>query len=228
MRSWSQTQLQDSVTTAITMLLSFHDLILMTIVLILTIISYMLIFIILNKLSNRILNEAHKVEFIWTILPAIILLLLAIPSLQLLYIIEESQNPVLTIKAVGHQWYWNYEYGDFPHINYDSFLINSSQISVEKFRLLEVNNRIIIPINTEVRLLVTAADVIHSWTIPSLGVKADAIPGRLNQLSFSIHRPGVFYGQCSEICGANHSFMPITLESINTKSFINWTKAHKS
>jgi len=227
MRSWSQLQLQDSVTPTIIILISFHDLILIVITLILSIIRYIIIFIILNKFSSRTLKEAHKIEFIWTIIPARILLLLATPSLQLLYLIEESSCPSLTIKAIGHQWYWNYEYGDFPNISYSSFIISEGLLKFGEFRLLEVDNRLILPIQTEIRLLTTASDVIHSWTIPSLGIKADAVPGRLNQLSFSINRAGVYYGQCSEICGTNHSFIPIVLETINIKSFINWSKLYK-
>ena len=116
-------------------------------------------------------------------------------------------------KAIGHQWYWSYEYSDFPYISYDSFMLPTKLLKNGEFRLLEVDNRLIVPINTEIRLLVTASDVIHAWTIPALRIKADAIPGRLNQLTFTLRRTGVFYGQCSEICGANHSFIPIVLES---------------
>jgi len=227
MRSWAQLQLQDRVTPTITILLSFHDLILTTMILILSIIFYILIFTISNKLSNRIFKEAHKIEFIWTVIPAIILLLLAIPSLRLLYLIEESTPPIITIKAIGHQWYWNYEYRDLKYINFNSFILNENSLNTGIFRLLEVDNRIIIPIQTEIRLLVTASDVIHSWTIPSIGIKIDAIPGRLNQSFIYINRPGVFYGQCSEICGANHSFIPIVIESVNVKSFINWSESIK-
>jgi len=223
MRYWMQFQLQDRATPVITILTFFHDLIVIIIVLILSIIRYILVFIILNKFKNRILKEAHKVEFIWTIIPAIILIYLIIPSLRLLYIIEELVFPALTIKVIGHQWYWSYEYNDFPYINYDSFILNDDFLKFGEPRLLEVDNRIIVPIKTEIRLLVTASDVIHSWAVPSLGIKIDAIPGRLNQLSIFINRAGVFYGQCSEICGANHSFIPIVVESINIKSFISWS-----
>jgi len=227
MRLWRQIQLQDRVSPIMTILRSFHDLILIRIVLILSIIRYILIFIIANNFTNRSLKEAHKIEFTWTIIPAIILLFLATPSLRLLYLIEESISPSLSIKATGHQWYWNYEYTDFQNINFNSLILNSKLLKLGEPRLLEVDNRIIIPIETEVRLLVTASDVIHSWTIPSLGVKIDAIPGRLNQLSIYINRRGIFYGQCSEICGINHSFIPIVLESVNIKSFINWSLSHK-
>jgi len=222
MRLWSQLYLQDPLSLKIFILSSFHDLILIIITLVLRIISYIIIFIITNNLSNRKLIEAHKTELIWTIVPGIILLIIAIPSLKLLYLIDELNEPILTIKIIGHQWYWRYEYSDFPYISYDSFIVPENILNLGEFRLLEVDNRLIIPINTEVRLLVSSSDVIHAWTIPVLGIKVDAIPGRLNQLGLTTNRAGVFYGQCSEICGANHSFMPIALESIKIDSFINW------
>lgn len=228
MRSWSQLTLQDPLSLKISLLSSFHDIILITITIVLRTITYSIIFLISNKLSNRKLTEAHKTELIWTIRPGVVLLSLAIPSLQLLYLIDELNSPILTIKVIGHQWYWRYEYSDFPYISYDSFIVPRNILSPGEFRILEVDNRLVVPINTEIRLLVTSSDVIHAWTIPALGVKVDAIPGRLNQLGFTTNRAGVFYGQCSEICGANHSFIPIAIESINTNSFIQWTNLIKS
>jgi len=159
---------------------------------------------------------------VWTILPAIILLFLALPSLRLLYLTDEIRNPSITLKAIGHQWYWRYEYTDFANIDIDSYIIPTTDLNIGDYRLLEVDNRVVLPIQIEIRVLVTAADVIHAWTVPALGVKVDAVPGRLNQLGFTINQPGVFYGQCSEICGANHSFIPICIEAVNTKSFTNW------
>lgn len=226
MRPWLQLILQDPASSTRASLLLFHDLILITIILVIRIISYIIIFLILRKYTNQKTKEAHKIELIWTIRPALILILLAIPSLRLLYLIDESSEPILTLKAIGHQWYWSYEYSDFPYISYDSFMLSTKLLKNGEFRLLEVDNRLIVPINTEIRLLVTASDVIHAWTIPALRIKADAIPGRLNQLTFTLRRAGVFYGQCSEICGANHSFIPIVLESVNIKSFINWSKSY--
>ena len=225
MRSWIQLTIQDSLSPIITIIISFHDLIIITITLILTIISYIIIFLLTNKFTNRKLKEAHKIELIWTLAPRLILLFLATPSLRLLYIIDELNKPLVTIKAIGHQWYWSYEYRDFKNISYDSFILPTKLLKSGEYRLLEVDNRIVAPINTEIRLLVTASDVIHAWTIPSLGIKVDAIPGRLNQLTFTIKRAGVFYGQCSEICGINHSFIPIVIESVNQASFIKWIKS---
>jgi len=228
MRSWIQFILQDSASLTINIIIKFHDLILIIIVTVLRVITYSILFLITNNYSNRTLKEAHKTELIWTIIPALILLSIAIPSLRLLYFMDELNQPALSIKAIGHQWYWSYEYGDFSNISYDSFILPDKQLNKGEFRLLEVDNRIVIPIQTEVRLLITASDVIHAWTVPALGIKADAIPGRLNQLRFSLNRTGVFYGQCSEICGINHSFIPIVIESINIDSFIKWSNTYSS
>jgi cytochrome c oxidase subunit 2 len=222
MSHWRQLSFQDAATPIITILIAFHDHAILVIIIVLTFVSYAMISLILNKFTCRNIYEAQAVEAIWTVLPAGILLFLALPSLQLLYLTDEIVEPGVTVKAIGHQWYWRYEYTDFCNIEFDSYIINTSDLEEGQFRLLEVDNRIVLPINIEVRILVSGADVIHSWTVPALGVKADAIPGRLNQLRFILRRPGVFYGQCSEICGANHRFIPIAVESVDTNSFISW------
>lgn len=203
-------------------LISFHDHALLIVTLVLTVVGYALLALTTNKFSNRYLLEAQEIETIWTIVPAITLLLLAIPSLRVLYIADEVRMPAITIKAIGHQWYWRYEYSDFGKIEIDSYILPTEDLATGDYRLLEVDNRVVLPIKIEVRVLVTAADVIHSWAVPSLGVKIDAIPGRLNQVGFTANKPGVFYGQCSEICGVNHSFIPIAVEVVNTKSFLTW------
>lgn len=126
---------------------------------------------------------------------------------------------------MGHQWYWSYEYSDFLNVEFDSYIIPSNEMNEMSFRLIDVDNRTVLPVNTQIRNLITAADVLHSWTVPRLGVKADAIPGRLNQIRFYINYPGLFFGQCSEICGANHRFIPITIESTLPKYFVKWIKS---
>jgi len=175
-----------------------------------------------NKLLNKFIMESQSLELFWTISPTFILIFIGIPSIRLLYLIDEVYSPTITIKTIGHQWYWSYEYSDFLNIEFDSYIIPASETN--NFRLLDVDNRVIIPISTQIRLLISAADVLHSWTIPRLGVKADAVPGRLNQVNFNCRRPGLLFGQCSEICGANHSFMPICIERISSKSFLSWIK----
>lgn len=223
--TWGQLLFQDAASPIILQLISFHDHTLIILTLVMTVVSYAILSIITNKYTNRYLIEAQQIETIWTIIPAIILLFLALPSLRLLYLTDEVRNPSLTLKAIGHQWYWRYEYTDFSNIELDSYITQTQDLNPGEYRLLEVDNRIALPINLETRVLVTAADVIHAWSVPSLGVKVDAIPGRLNQLGFTITIPGIYYGQCSEICGANHSFIPIAIEAINLKSFINWIKS---
>nr|YP_010946611.1 cytochrome c oxidase subunit II [Margattea speciosa]WGO57329.1 cytochrome c oxidase subunit II [Margattea speciosa] len=222
MTTWSNINLQDSASPIMEQLIFFHDHTLMIILMILTVVSYMMILLFKNKFINRFLLEGQMIEVAWTIAPAIILIFIALPSLRLLYLMDEINKPILTLKTIGHQWYWSYEYSDFLKIEFDSYMIPQNELSIKNFRLLDVDNRATLPMNTFIRIIITAADVLHSWTIPSLGVKADATPGRLNQTSFFINRPGMFYGQCSEICGANHSFMPIVIESIPMNNFINW------
>ena len=224
MITWGQLRFQDSSSPIITQLIIFHDHAIIILTLIITIVACAIIALLINKFSARNISEAQEIETIWTILPAIVLLFLTLPSLRLLYLIDEVCQPRLTIKTIGHQWYWRYEYSDFANLEFDSYILPEEDLSKGQYRLLEVDNRLVIPISSEVRLLVTAADVIHRWTIPSIGVKIDAIPGRLNQLGINVNYPGVFYGQCSEICGANHSFIPIALECVPLNTFTNWLK----
>nr|QZK22054.1 cytochrome c oxidase subunit II [Amitermes sp. QLD_179] len=222
MTTWLNLTLQDSASPVMEQLIFFHDHALMIMLMIITTVFYTMISIIQNKQTTRFILEGQMLETIWTIAPAIILVFIAIPSLQLLYLMDEIHNPVMTLKAVGHQWYWSYEYSDFTKLEFDSYMVQQEDQQIDTFRLLDTDNRIVLPMNSPIRLIVTAADVLHAWTVPSLGVKTDATPGRLNQVSFSINRPGLLYGQCSEICGANHSFMPIVVESVSTNQFINW------
>nr|YP_010269875.1 cytochrome c oxidase subunit II [Polygraphus poligraphus]QXG82904.1 cytochrome c oxidase subunit II [Polygraphus poligraphus]UJX85650.1 cytochrome c oxidase subunit II [Polygraphus poligraphus] len=222
MATWKTIMLQDSASPLMEQLMFFHDHALTILIIITILVSQMLLSMLFNKFTHRFLLEGQMIEMIWTILPAIILILIALPSLRLLYILDENFNPMITIKTIGHQWYWSYEYSDFKKIEFDSYMIPSNDMKNFSFRLLDVDNRLIVPFNTQVRMMVTSADVIHSWTIPALGIKIDGTPGRLNQSNFNINRTGLFFGQCSEICGANHSFMPIVIESISAPNFLSW------
>jgi cytochrome c oxidase subunit 2 len=228
MATWAQIGFQNRASPLIEQLIFFHDHALLILILITTLVGYFILSLVTNKFVNRYLLDGQIIEIIWTVLPAVILIILALPSLRLLYLIDETTEPSITLKTVGHQWYWSYEYSDFKDIEFDSYMMPSNELEKGQFRLLEVDNRVILPYLTQVRLLVTAGDVIHSWTIPSLGIKADAVPGRLNQLNVFFNRPGVFYGQCSEICGANHSFIPITVEAVNPADFLSWVKSFSS
>nr|UJG10804.1 cytochrome c oxidase subunit II [Ips subelongatus]UUG47513.1 cytochrome c oxidase subunit II [Ips subelongatus]UUG47578.1 cytochrome c oxidase subunit II [Ips subelongatus]UUG47630.1 cytochrome c oxidase subunit II [Ips subelongatus] len=222
MATWKTLLLQDSASPIMEQLTFFHDHTLLILIIITILVGQMLISMLFNKFTHRFLLEGQLIEMIWTILPALILIVIALPSLRILYILDELYSPMITIKAIGHQWYWSYEYSDYKKIEFDSYMIPSNESKNFNFRLLDVDNRLVVPFNSQIRILTTSADVIHSWAIPSLGIKMDSTPGRLNQTNFFINRAGLFFGQCSEICGANHSFMPISIESISPKYFISW------
>nr|AAS67173.1 cytochrome oxidase subunit II [Myzomela cardinalis] len=222
MANHSQFGFQDASSPIMEELIKFHDHALMVALAICSLVLYLLTFMLTEKLSSNTVN-AQEIELVWTILPAAVLIMLALPSLQILYMMDEINQPDLTLKAIGHQWYWTYEYTDFKDFTFDSYMIPTADLPLGHFRLLEVDHRVVVPMDSPVRVIVTADDVLHSWAIPSLAVKTDAIPGRLNQTSFVATRPGVYYGQCSEICGANHSFMPIVVESVPLACFENWS-----
>nr|ABB01996.1 cytochrome oxidase subunit II [Maoricicada campbelli] len=222
MSNWSYMNMQDAVSPLMEQLMFFHDHVLIILIMITIIVAYMMLMLVLNKIINRLLLEGQLIEFIWTLLPAMTLIFIALPSLRLLYMLDEINNPLLTLKVIGHQWYWSYEYSDFFDVEFDSYMKSTVDMKKNEFRLLDVDNRVILPFNIQIRLLISSFDVIHSWAMPSMSLKVDAVPGRLNQMSMLISRPGISYGQCSEICGANHSFMPIVIESISMKMFIDW------
>nr|AIG23503.1 cytochrome c oxidase subunit II [Philander frenatus] len=214
---------QDATSPIMEELTYFHDHTLMIVFLISSLVLYIIILMLTTKLTHTSTMDAQEVETIWTILPAVILILIALPSLRILYMMDEIYNPHLTVKAMGHQWYWSYEYTDYVNLMFDSYMIPTKDLNPGELRLLEVDNRIVLPMELPIRMLISSEDVLHAWTMPSLGLKADAIPGRLNQITLSSSRPGVFYGQCSEICGSNHSFMPIVLEMASLKYFEKWS-----
>ncbi len=165
-------------------------------------------------------------EIIWTILPIIILVIIGIPSIRLLQKMETPPNAEMTVKAVGHQWYWSYEYPDSKnegtHFEFDSYMIETKDLKPGQLRLLDVDNPMVVPVDTVIRVLITAVDVLHSFAVPSLGVKRDAVPGRINETWFSIKKPGMYYGQCSELCGAKHGFMPIAVKAVSKQEYQEW------
>lgn len=166
------------------------------------------------------------IEIVWTVFPIFVLIIIATPSLKALYLLDDPFSPSLTLKTVGHQWYWSYEYSDFEDLRFNSYIVPRVDLEKGNIRLLETDNNVVLPVNTQIRMIVTGTDVIHSWTVPSLGVKVDAVPGRLNQLILLITRSGIFYGQCSEICGANHRFIPIKIEAVPIDIFFNWVESY--
>nr|YP_010988538.1 cytochrome c oxidase subunit II [Medeopteryx incisura]WOR80682.1 cytochrome c oxidase subunit 2 [Medeopteryx incisura] len=224
MATWMNLNSQDSISPLMEQLTFFHDHTMMILIMITLIVMYIMIMMMKNMYINRFLLEGQMIELIWTISPAITLIFIALPSLQLLYLLDEINSPLISVKTMGHQWYWSYELSDFKNAEFDSYMIPSNEQNNFSFRLLEVDNRLTLPVYTQIRMMVSSSDVIHSWTIPSSSVKIDATPGRLNQTTFYMNRIGLFFGQCSEICGTNHSFMPIVVESIYPKYFIEWIK----
>nr|YP_009167142.1 cytochrome c oxidase subunit II [Genicanthus lamarck]ALD15886.1 cytochrome c oxidase subunit II [Genicanthus lamarck] len=213
---------QDATSPLMEELLHFHDHALMIVFLISAFVLYIIVAMVTTKIYDKYILDSQEIEIIWTVLPAVILIMIALPSLRILYIMDEVNDPHLTVKAMGHQWYWSYEYTDYEELGFDSYMIPTQDLMPGQFRLLETDHRMVVPVESPIRVLVSAEDVLHSWAVPTLGVKMDAVPGRLNQTAFITSRPGVFYGQCSEICGANHSFMPIVVEAVLLEAFENW------
>jgi len=230
-----QITVQDPASSTVEGMIFFHDYLLLFLIIIAIFVFWMLYKVVVdfdkevNK-SPEIFTHSSLMEIIWTILPAVLLVIIAIPSFALLYSLDELINPEITLKVVGHQWYWSYEYSDSfkSSINtggygFDSYMISENDLSPRgAFRLLETDHKVVLPVDTHVRLLVTAADVLHSWAVPSFGIKIDACPGRLSQGSLFIKREGFFYGQCSEICGVNHGFMPIVVRSVKPEVYLEW------
>jgi ubiquinol-cytochrome c reductase cytochrome b subunit len=224
---------QDSGTPQMEALEELHDNILFYLAIILFGVGWILLSLIKSytyknsPISRKHVRHGTLIELIWTITPAIILILIAFPSFKLLYLMDEITDPAMVVIAEGHQWYWSYQYPDFltsddDTIEFDSYLVPESDLEEGGLRMLEVDNRVILPELTHVRFIVTAADVIHSFACPALGIKCDAYPGRLNQMSILVNREGTFYGQCSEICGILHSSMPIVIESVSIEKFLAW------
>nr|YP_003345128.1 cytochrome c oxidase subunit II [Derichthys serpentinus]BAI53279.1 cytochrome oxidase subunit 2 [Derichthys serpentinus] len=221
----SQLGFQDAASPLMEEMIHFHDHALMIVFLISTLVLYIIVVAVSTSLTDLYILDSQGIEIVWTILPAIILILIALPSLRILYLTDEINDPHLTVKTIGHQWYWSYEYTDYEDLTFDSYMVPTQDLTPGQFRLLETDHRMVVPMESPVRILVTAEDVLHSWAVPALGVKMDAVPGRLNQTAFFTTRPGTYYGQCSEICGANHSFMPIMVEAVPLQHFENWSSA---
>lgn len=184
----------------------------------------------IKKLSRLKFTHNTTIEIIWTLIPSFILILIAIPSFGLLYAMDDVIDPEVTVKTVGHQWYWSYEYSDYVStigkISFDSYMIPEAELTLGQLRLLEVDNSVVLPMGVYIRINVTAADVLHSWAVPSLGIKIDAVPHRINSGIIFLQRTGVFYGQCSEICGVNHGFMPIVVKSVTVDKYLDWINSH--
>ena len=226
MSQWTQLGFQDRISTIREEFSYFHDFANLILLFIIVVVLRFIIKITIANFTNKNLIQGHVLELIWTLVPGLILVQLALPSLVLLYTLEESNSPTnLTIKVLGHQWYWSYRFPEIHQnsIDFDCYIVPASDQRQNSFRLLETDNIVSLPYLLTTRLLVSSRDVLHSWTIPALGVKADATPGRLNQLFLSSHLPGIYFGQCSEICGANHRFIPIIIQFLSFDSWISTT-----
>lgn len=208
----------------------FHDSLLMPIITgIVVFVMLLLLFIIVrfNKRANPVPSKTtHNtlLEVIWTLIPVLILVVIVIPSMKMLYYVDKTTESEMTLKITGNQWYWGYEYPDHGAISFVSNLVQEKDLKQGQPRLLATDNPVVLPVDTNIKLLVTAADVLHAWAIPAFGVKIDAMPGRLNETWVRIDKEGTFYGQCSEICGTGHGFMPIEVHAVSKQAFAEWIK----
>ena len=208
--------LQDALRVTIEQIVYFHDYLIIVIIIIIRIVGYFMVFVLTTKTYARRIVADHLVERVWTILPIVVLIFLVYPSIYLLYLIDESRVEFLcTLKVIGHQWYWRYKIDGLFTLELDSYIDAEAVV-----RLIDVDNRVVIPVQEHIRALITSADVLHSWALPALGVKIDAIPGRLNQFVFIVMIHSVIHGQCREICGVNHSFIPIVLEAVSLQDLL--------
>jgi cytochrome c oxidase subunit 2 len=216
---------QDPASNYMIAMIELHDYIMFYLIIIFTLVSWIFLSALLPSQDHlKYLSHGNLIEVIWTFCPMCILWLIGLPSLKLLYIMDEILNPEISVKAIAAQWFWQYSYGDYSQdnqgITFDSFMIAEDDLNIGDFRQLTVDNALILPINTCIRLIVTSMDVIHSFAVPSLGVKIDAMPGRLNTIGFAINRPTVLYGQCSELCGVLHDSMPIQINAVSIENYL--------
>ena len=230
-----QMNFQEAATPLMEQIVRFHDVYLLPTIIIISLFVLALLAIVVFKFNEKSNPNPSRtthnttIEVLWTVIPVAILVVIAVPSFKLLYKSDVIPKVDMTIKATGHQWYWNYEYVDHGKFSFDAYMIADEDLKEGQPRLLETDNRVVIPSNTIVRVQVTAADVLHAWTIPAFGRKIDAVPGRLNEIWIGpVKNEGVYYGQCSELCGVNHGFMPITVEVVSKDKFNAWVeKARK-
>jgi len=208
---------------------NLHNLLLVIITAITLFVLALLIYVVVRfnaKRNPTPSRTSHNtlIEVLWTVLPVMILVVIAVPSFKLLYFMDRTDAPEMTLKVTGHQWYWSYQYQDHGDFRFDSLMIPTDQLQPGQLRLLEVDNQVVVPVDTNIRLLLTSEDVLHAWAVPAFGVKMDTVPGRLNETWMRIERPGTYYGQCSELCGVNHGFMPIAVRAVSKEEFQVWVE----
>src|SRR5690606_5968923 len=225
-RDW-QLGLQDAASPQMERVTDFHNLLLVVITAITLFVLALLIYVIVRfneKRNPEPAKTTHNtmVEVLWTVVPVIILVAIAIPSFKLLYYLDRTDDAEMTLKAIGRQWYWSYEYPDSGNFTFDANMVQDADLTPEQPRLLATDNVVVLPVDTNIRLLITASDVLHSWAMPSLGIKLDAVPGRVNETWVRIDREGTYYGQCSELCGVNHAYMPIEVRAVSKEAYAAW------
>ena len=210
----------------------FHTLLFVIITLIVLLVLGMLVYVMIrfNEKSNPVPSKTthHTVlEVIWTAIPVVILMVIAVPSFKLLYFMDRTQDAEMTLKVIGHQWYWSYEYPDHGNFTFDSLMVPDDELKDGQPRLLAVDNKVVLPVGTDIRILMTSDDVLHAWAVPAFGIKLDTVPGRINEAWVRIDREGTYYGQCSELCGVNHAYMPVAVEAVSKEAFQAWVKTAK-
>ncbi len=230
-RNW-QLGFEPAASPVMQLIAEFHNLLLIIITLITIFVTVLLIYVMYRfseKRNPTPSKTTHNIalEIIWTVIPALILVGIAFPSFKLLYYADRAEDAEMTIKAIGNQWYWSYEYPDDGNFTFDAFMIADEDLQPGQKRLLETDNYVVLPINTKIRLLVTASDVLHAFALPAMGVKLDGVPGRINETWMEITREGTFYGQCAEICGAGHSYMPIAVKAVSKEAYATWVEQAK-
>lgn len=230
-----QIDFQDSASPVMDFIYSLHNFVLLPIEIVITLFVMGLMIYIIFRFNSRRNPVPSKtthntiLEVVWTVVPIVILMVIAVPTMKLLFFMDKAQDPEMTLKAIGHQWYWSYEYPDYGNFTFDANMIQKEDLKPGQPRLLSVDNHVVIPADTTIRLLFTADDVIHAWTIPSFGVKLDAVPGRINESWVRVpsEKIGTYYGQCSELCGVNHGFMPIAVDVVSKSDFQRWVTQAK-
>ena len=230
-KQW-QLGFQDSASQSMTEIVSFHNNILLPIIIAISVfVLFLMIYTCIRFRASKNPNPSKTthnvaVEVLWTLIPCLILIVMAVPSFQILYKQDTIPKVDLTIKAVGYQWYWGYEYPD-ENIIFESYMIKEEDLKENQPRLLTVDNELVVPVNKVVKVLITANDVLHAWALPSFGVKRDAVPGRINETWFKAEKVGTYYGQCSELCGIQHAFMPITVRVVTDEEYAEWLSEAK-
>ena len=229
-KNW-QLGFQEAATPTMERIDSFHDFVTIIAIVIALFVMILLLFVIFrfNERSNPTPTKTtHNLvlEISWTVIPILILVVMAIPSFRLMYFADRVDDPDMTLKIIGHQWYWTYEYPDHGNFTFDANMVTEEDLAKDKSlkRNMDTDERVVLPVGKKIQLLMTADDVLHNWGVPAFGIKLDTVPGRLNETWVQINKPGVYYGFCSELCGVNHSYMPITVKAVSPEAFEKWVK----